>query len=305
MLLGMRKMIDRLKTVSAIQIEHQRNSQLPADRVICPLCWNLNFDVELSDEHVFPSCIEGKIRMITCTSCNNKSGSKHDVHLGLELEQHRAMTGGTAGPPVKSVVRMGDIRLTANMRCSVEGNFDLTIVGNKRATNPVHIKRSLEYMKEGEVASIKISLPIPHPEMLNRAVLKSCYLAASMFVGYEWARAIAPDFVRRLGTGEIESTELDTLVYRFPTLGFELNDAFMIGLLSDLDVIILTFPIGSEPVYFRAAVLPLADQSIAQYLQNARLFLDRLKIGSNQIEYRECYIVDSNYQITELLDASA
>lgn len=298
-------MIDRLKTVSAIQIEHQRISQLPTDRVICPLCWNLNPDVELSDEHVFPSCIEGKIRMITCTSCNTKIGSKHDFHLGRELEQHRAMTGGTVGPPVKSVIRMGDIRLTANMRCSAEGNIDLTIVGKKRATNPDHIRRSLEYMKEGEKANIQISLPIPNPQMLNRAVLKSCYLAASMFVGYEWARAIAPNFVRRLGTGEIESTELEALVYRFPSLGVELNDAFMIGMLSDLDVIMLTFPIGREPDYFRAAVLPFSDQSIAEYLQNARLFFDRLKIGSNTIEYRKCYIVDSSYQFTDLPIASA
>jgi hypothetical protein len=298
-------MVDRLKTVSAIQIEHQQNSLLPTDRVICPLCWNLNSDVELSDEHVFPSCIEGKIRMITCTSCNTKIGSKYDFHLGLELEQHRAMTGGTVGPPVKSVVRMGDIRLAANMRCSAEGSVDLTIVGKKRATNPDHIRRSLEYMKGGEMTNIEISLPIPHPQMLNRAVLKSCYLAASMFVGYEWARAVAPNFVRRLGTGEIESTELESLVYRFPSLGIELNDAFMIGVLSDLDVIMLTFPIGSKTAYFRAAVLPFADQSITQYLQNARLFFDRLKIGSNTIEYRECYIVDSNYQVTDSLNASA
>ncbi len=242
--------------------------------------------------------------MITCASCNNTSGAKNDSHLGLELEQHRAMTGGTVGPPVKSVIQMGDIRLTANMRCSTEGNFDLTIVGNGRATNPEHLKRSLQNMKDGEVAKFKISLPVPHPEKVNRAVLKSCYLAASLFIGYEWARASAPDFVRRASMGNVDSTHLESFAYRFPSFGVVLGDGFMIGILSEFDLIFLTFPVGSEPAYFRGAVLPLDDQSIDQYCQNAKLFRRALAIGSNTIEYRECYIVDSEYQITEMHNES-
>jgi hypothetical protein len=301
---GFWKLIDRLKTVCAIQIEHQRKSQLPTDRVICPLCWDLNIGVTLSDEHVFPSCIEGRIRMITCSSCNNTSGAKCDSHLGLELEQHRAMTGGTVGPPVKSVIRMEDIRLTANMRCSADGNFDLTIVGNKRATNPEHLKRSLQYMKDGEVAKFKISLPIPHPEKVSQATLKSCYLAASMFIGYEWARASAPDFVRKVSMGEVDSTHLESFVYRFPSFGVDLGGGFMIGILSGFDLMLLTFPVGSEPAYFRGAVLPFADQSITQFCQNAQLFLSSLAIGSNTIAYRECYVFDSEYQIMEMHNES-
>jgi len=156
----------------------------------------------------------------------------------------------------------------------------------------------MQYMKKGELAKFKITHPIPHLEMLNQAVIKSCYLAATMFAGYGWARATAPDFVRRIGIGEIASQEFESLVYRFPKLGVELENGFMIGVLSELDIVMLTFPVGREPVYFRGAVLPLADQSIEQYCQNASMFLKRLKKGDNTIEYNECYLVNSNYQIT-------
>jgi len=210
------------------------------------------------------------------------------------------MTGGTIGPSVRSVIRMGDIRLSANMRSSGEGNVDFTIVGNKRATNPKHLKQSIQYMREGDVANLKVTFPMPNSKMINQAVVKSCYLAASMFAGYEWARATAPDLVRRIGIGEVAWHEFESIVYRFPKLGVDIQNGFMIGILLNLDLIMLTFPVGSEPTYYRGAALPFADQSITQYCQNSKLFLKSLEKGTNTIEYRECYIINANYQVTEL-----
>ncbi len=303
--INMPQQIDRLKIASELQLRWQSLAGMPTDRVICPLCWNTDSGVETSDEHVFPDCIDGRIRMITCKSCNNNRGSKQDSQLGLELAQHRAMIGNEKHGSVSVNLEMGGSRLTANMHSRSAGNVDLVIVDNKRATNPADIEASKEYMKDGTAAKIKIRHRVPHPVILNQAVMKSCYLAASMFFGYVWSRSSAPDFVRRIGIGENAPDELNSLAYRFPRLGMTLEDEFMIGGVSDLDVILLTFPVGRESAYFRGAILPYADQSLDQYLCNSTHFFQKLKLGNNPISYDWCFTFNSRYEISQLLGEHA
>ncbi len=83
-----------------------------------------------------------------------------------------------------------------------------------------------------------------------------------------------------------------------------LDDKFMIGAVSELDVILLIFPVGRESAYFRGAVLPYSDQTLDQYLCNSRTFSLKLKRGNNPISYDWCFTFNSRYEATQLLGES-
>ena len=79
-----------------------------------------------------------------------------------------------------------------------------------------------------------------------------------------------------------------------------LEDKFMIGKVSELELVMVTFPVGKESAYYRSALLPFLDQTAKQYLSNAGNFEQNLQMGNNSFSYDWCFTFDSVFEILQL-----
>lgn len=221
--------------------------------VLCPLCLR-TFDRAaledrgpngLSEEHVVPRSVGGRICTLTCRRCNNTDGSRIDSQLELDMRL-RQFAAGT-GPRQSGYVRVDDLHLPIWWSRSAEGEV-LEIKGGP----PIVLEafgRHLQAMREGDTFNLTIKTGIV-ANRVRRAMVRIAYLAIFESLGYHYVLSDAGHFVRSVLAGEHEEVL-----------------ALMTPVMEDFDTRqklerMVVVPIGGpEGIVARGVLVPLGDSS--------------------------------------------
>ncbi|WP_428307281.1 HNH endonuclease [Lacipirellula sp.] len=176
--------------------------------VPCPLCLKPISENEATVEHIIPESVDGRLKTLTCKSCNSLTGSRIDSHLQRWHHAQRLHSGS----PIPCKVTIGDSTVTAVYKRTEETGVSLEIIG--RASNPEHVEKSTDLLTSGVKDEFTVVLELGYSlERVWLALLKSAYLAVFRQQGYEYAvhPAIAPISERILGRSS-GGPSLETIV---------------------------------------------------------------------------------------------
>lgn len=178
---------------------------------VCPLC-TLNYFSEQSDgiegnaefslDHVPPESVGGKFKVLTCKKCNNKSGE-------YEAELLRLVNFGSI-PDRKSKSILPKMKV-ANKDTGEE--FEAIIQINKGKSNITFNEEAKKFNENlikflgelhlGKIKTLRLSVPSPDLEKIERALLKSAYLACFVWWGYDFVYSDNGELIRKTINGQI------------------------------------------------------------------------------------------------------
>ncbi|HWE51241.1 MAG TPA: HNH endonuclease [Bryobacteraceae bacterium] len=162
----------------------------------CPLCLtpftiNSLADGGLSAEHVPPKSFGGHELLLTCTRCNNTSGTKLDADAKKKEDVALAMAG-RADRPHRIKVMIGDLQVNGQLHAA-NGTYSLQIP--KKLNKPGTSERLQQL---GQVGT---KLTVEHERFAELGAkiswLRSGYLALVAVAGYQLVLDPAMEIVRR------------------------------------------------------------------------------------------------------------
>ena len=184
------------------------------DSLICPLCWQEKTFDNLTLEHIIPSSVGGKQKILTCGRCNNDQGSALDAHLANYQAVLEAFQGHGSLP---STLIVRGTKVAANLVWNI-GKKDFKIVGE--ASNPAAVDAIQDDFKAGLVSEVEFAIPFGYSENnFQTAVLRASYLVAFWRFGYEYAKhEIVQGVRRRICDPSLEHPRLSTLIAKLGKL---------------------------------------------------------------------------------------
>jgi len=234
--------------------------------VLCPLCLAA-FDGEalasgaLTEEHIIPSSLGGRVVTLTCKSCNNVQGSKIDAHLVNMVRSHASLRGD--GKPLRGTMEFMDHSLPVRVGMASDGGTSvIRVLGG----SPESIKQLLvDFGTLGAGASLELNLKMDYAEQpFQRAILRVAYLTLFSDLGYRYALSRGGNVIRKIVIGETAITAVPKLVYPLmnvqgitkwprPVIGFTIRAEG--GIVAHLVVICLR----SQEGFYYSTVLPAAE----------------------------------------------
>lgn len=159
--------------------------------VICPLCLH-GYTIEalnqsnsnpLTIEHVPPKSVGGKPLMLLCKECNNSKGSEMDYEIQsmLEHEPFLKMQPNTSIP--------GKINLfdTSKLPLKLILNEDKNIIFQIDTKGIFYVEnRIVEQFSQSGPNSAKFEIKLPNKKLYGIALLRSGYLLAFNYFGYDF-----------------------------------------------------------------------------------------------------------------------
>jgi hypothetical protein len=152
----------------------------------CPICLT-TFTIEalaqkqLSAEHVPPESLGGRELLLTCTSCNNSSGTKLDSHARIKEDVQLALAG-TLEHPHRVKAMFGDLVVNAELHTS-RGKYALQV--------PTKINKPGTRDTLQNVARMGAQLTVEHERYAELGAkiswFRSGYLALFAVTGYQLA----------------------------------------------------------------------------------------------------------------------
>lgn len=168
-------------------------------KVLCPACLaglELTRPDEISEEHIFPHSVGGKITTILCKACNNKFGTKQTKWLGEYVEIYRANTPFHPNEKKQSRrVKINGIDLGGSWRQLEDGSLELFV--DKGRTSPESYNA---YAIGGAESKMQIEFNIPlfqNENLVRIGFLTSAYCLWFKNFGYSWVFQSAMEIVRK------------------------------------------------------------------------------------------------------------
>ncbi len=165
---------------------------------VCPICFDgYNHDAltsgELTSDHIIPSTIGGRVRTLTCKSCNNKrGGSDVESHLVRRLRAEDKMAG-KSDSPIRSRIKIGEGEFAADVYMSDKGVY---IEGISKISNPKLQTLAMNGFGSSS-PKFEISANLMYKEIPSRvAILRIAYLVMFHYFGYGYIRYKHLDNVR-------------------------------------------------------------------------------------------------------------
>lgn len=163
----------------------------------CPICLTL-FGREdlskLSEEHIIPSAIGGKLTTLTCSKCNNTQGSKLEADLVKRLRVEDIFAG-KSDLPLRGQVSAGNGKATADIYFSDE-RPNINIVAIPEHSNPAQFsnlnRRFTEGLKEFSISGVLGF----NAQRSAVALIRSAYLMMFRYFGYGYILTEILDQVR-------------------------------------------------------------------------------------------------------------
>lgn len=178
------------------------------DSLICPLCWKETLDSELSEEHIVPESVGGRVKILACTKCNNDLGSKLDSHLTA----CQSTADGFAGKiKLRTRIAAGKEQVSANCLWTESGkHFEVV----SKASKPKALSRLRDGLEAGAITDIQVTIELGFNHLkFQAALLKSAYLILFKCYGYEYSRHDIVQQIRRfLNALFHHSRTIETLV---------------------------------------------------------------------------------------------
>jgi hypothetical protein len=167
-------------------------------RVLCPLCLQvysedaIDLEVpELTEEHIVPESLGGKLVTLSCKSCNSTHGSKLDSHL-VQMMRSQDSFAGLGTLPLKGRIGIAGNQLPARFDVS-----DRTFrVGGSR---PAVLDEIKHVFQEGRIESIDLNFSLGYiPGRAYLALLRIAYLAMFRELGYAYILSPAASVLREI-----------------------------------------------------------------------------------------------------------
>lgn len=161
----------------------------PDNLFLCPICFKY-FPEEAVDanlislEHVPPKAVGGKVRTLTCRTCNNEAGTRLDSKLQKHLN-FIEFDDNIPKTELEIKYSLNDsVFLPATLSQSPEGN--LIIAGQPHRSNPKDLERIMQNPPQN-ANQMTFRLQIPTYERHSRAaILRIAYLYAFSVLGYSF-----------------------------------------------------------------------------------------------------------------------
>ena len=150
---------------------------------LCPLCGQLfSRDAiearKLSVEHIVPSKAGGQLKTLTCTKCNNDTGSKLDKHFVQRLIVEEAIE------PLRFSATIGKAEVRGMIRYPPEGVVEMSVV--RKMCHPEQIRLASQAM-EGDIDKISGTIYADYnPRQSRVALLRAGYLTMFHYFGYQY-----------------------------------------------------------------------------------------------------------------------
>lgn len=165
---------------------------------VCPICLNifsLKDEAKITEAHIIPDAVGGKISTYACKQCNDRAGKLQDKWLGEHLKISQSPAGIFNGNPTGFV--FGDVKLKGKVETEVKDNaVSLTLKFDYKHNSPDmrdRIDSMLEeaYKKYDGINKVPVGLGVYTPvlgkqEMVNVGFLTAGYLMWFKILGYSW-----------------------------------------------------------------------------------------------------------------------
>jgi hypothetical protein len=152
---------------------------------------------ELTEEHIIPKKLGGKIITLTCKKCNNNDGGQIDSHFIQKVIMDEALQGyhGSIG----SDVYISDHRVLAQVELPNGEGRQGKIFVKKKGSNPAEIEASQQAFLQGAVEKIQLDMHLGYKLKLARlGVVRSAYLAMFSRFGYRYILNDSVEQIRQL-----------------------------------------------------------------------------------------------------------
>lgn len=158
---------------------------------LCPQCFKFfdrealskEYDDHLTLEDVPPKQLGGKVRLLTCKVCNNRSGTRLDSQLANKLNFDEFLSG------IPSAVLDGRMRLSTGTNVTTtirtEGTKNIHIQYHNSRSNPIDVAELEKQLKTGHLSEFDLTFygkfRENQPEV---ALIRIAYLLAFSVFGY-------------------------------------------------------------------------------------------------------------------------
>jgi hypothetical protein len=154
-------------------------------------------DKKLTEEHIIPAELGGKIITLTCKKCNNTDGGQVDSHFIQKVRVDEAL-GGYHGS-IGSDVYISGHRVFAQIEFPSRERETTKIIVKSEASNPAEIEASHQAFLQGAVEKIQLNMHLRYNQNLARlSVVRSAYLAMFSRFGYRYILNDSVEHIRQL-----------------------------------------------------------------------------------------------------------
>jgi hypothetical protein len=155
---------------------------------ICPCCLR-EFRREsalelLSIEHAVPESVGGRLRTLTCRSCNNTQGSQLDAQLSKRCDAENALDGKSS-KPLNGWLLAADGKIRVSWHCTSQDAPTVELREISHCSPPKEREKLLTAFQRGGKVSLKFESTGLYDARLSRiAMLRAAYLYLFSLLGY-------------------------------------------------------------------------------------------------------------------------
>lgn len=180
------------------------------DRIRCPLC--LSYfgreaieDERLTEEHIIPESVGGRLTTITCQRCNNSHGTRLDPHLTAAAKAIEVLSGSRE---ITSRVHIGNSSFTAEVILNPDPSVINEVVVIEKASDPRQVKEAMAALRTG-AHEMRFVFPLGYNDTrLWLALLKVVYLYSFRRSGYSYVLSPQVQELRRQIQGDDPPNDL-------------------------------------------------------------------------------------------------
>jgi hypothetical protein len=228
----------------------------PPPGYLCPICFGCFVGLErLSEEHVPPESIGGRVLCLTCCRCNSNAGHSVDAQAHRE---HMARSFLAEGLTQRARIVIGELQVTVDLT-RADNATNMRVLGAHNDPAKVSVLRgALSKIKDGDTFQIRGTVSYDRAKA-DISYLRTAYLGASAKLGYTYILRHSLDRVRQQ-ICEPEREILKTVrvygdIVAIPEKAFVLIDepiACLAAKIRDM-VVCLPLPDGDDLFYERLA----------------------------------------------------
>ena len=171
-------------------------SNPPLVGYVCPICLQLHATaVDLTEEHVPPRSLGGKVLCLTCRNCNSSAG--HSIDSAIHYERRMARFLSPDGHRTRVKLTLDGISLNVEMFTEPEAINIRVLPGQNNPKAEAQFQSKLRG-KDTVGATLKATIWGGYRQReADVGYLKSAYLAAFAKFGYTWVFNADTDPIRR------------------------------------------------------------------------------------------------------------
>ena len=233
----------------------------------CPLCLRLfaeeEIDLkppELTEEHIIPGELGGKIITLTCKNCNNIHGSEIDAHL-IQMLRSRDSIEGLSDRPFRGRIEIGGVSVPTNIDWKASVG-KMTTFKLRRFKPTVH-EAIRSQLRGRNVKAINVTLNFDFiPGRADLALLRIAYLTMFREFGYRYILSPAASVIRDVISSYEECpTEIGNFVGQVGGETERFGTPLQLLKIEDGVAIMVVMTLLTETKRYYAALMPSPDLS--------------------------------------------